>query len=63
MEQLIFYIDSRDEIREGIFKGIVNGYNKYTHHYHINDKETGENILIDEDDVFFSLEEAKSFLK
>jgi hypothetical protein len=59
----VFYINSQDEIREGIFKGIITGYCKFTQTLHVNDKETGENLLIDTDYVFTTLNEAKIFLE
>ena len=61
-EQIIYYIDADFKIKKGIFKGyvtitsscppIINLYNNYLK----------EHVLINEDYVFETFEEAKEFL-
>lgn len=60
---IIYYYDEINNIKEGIFKGILTGVCRFCPTSHIIDMETGENLLISSDYVFNTFEDAKEFFE
>jgi hypothetical protein len=60
--QDIYYIDGDFKIKEGVFKGYVRITSSCPPIINLYDNHLKENILINEDYVFNTLEEAKEFL-
>lgn len=58
-DQVIYYIDSNNIIKKGIYKGTINSisYKEITHLY----SEIDGNILINTNVVFYNKSEAKRF--
>jgi len=61
-EQIIYYIDADYKIKKGIFKGYVTITSSCPPIVNLIDYYIKENILINEDYVFNTFEEAKEFL-
>lgn len=61
-EQIIYYIDADFKIMKGIFKGYVTITSSCPPIINLFDFYIRENVLINEDYVFETFEEAKEFL-
>ena len=61
-EQIIYYIDGNFKIKEGVFKGYVRITSSCLPIINLYDNHLKEHVLINEDYVFVTFDEAKEFM-